>query len=548
MTAATGAAGTATRLKAQGRALFSGFTTGQKAMTAIAVLAVVVGGYLFMTWAGTPSYQPLFSNLSATDASAITSKLSSSKVPYKLSDGGATVLVPAADVYQQRLNLSAAGLPGSSSSGYSLLDKAGVTSSQFQQQVDYQQAVQTELDHTIEAITGVTGAVVHVVIPTDTAFAGPTNSPSASVLVSLAPGVTLGPSQVQAIVHLVASSVENLDPSAVTVVDNRGDVLNAPGTDSAALAAGDAQDQQTQLFDQTLGSKLTAMLTPIVGPNNAVVTVSADLDYSQTQTTSKQYDPNKTGPVQVSTAQSSEQYTGTGGAAAAAGGGALGTTGTANGTAGTTTATPANGGTYNQTGSSSNSVVSEVDQTTQNAPGAIKRLSVAVVVNSSVKGVQTAQLQGVISSAAGLLPSRGDTISVASLPFDTTAQVATTKQLSAAAKAKSSSQMLSTARSALVLVVVLGLFVYALRKVTRTTRTAITLPDDWALGAIGPAGDEPTRVLAPVAAAPTTSLAPLAAVPAPVALSPGAALSQIADQDPAEIARLLRSWLAEEGR
>lgn len=528
-TAAPGLGGTVGRLRSQARTITSGFTTGQKAMVGIATLAVVIGAYLFMSWAGKPSYQPLFSNLSSGDAAAITSKLTSAKVPYQLTDGGATILVPANDVYQQRLNMSGAGLPGDASSGYSLLNKAGVTSSQFQQQVDYQQAVQTELDHTIEAIQGVSGAVVHVVIPSDQVFAGSTSAPSASVLVQLVPGVTLSPTQVQAIVHLVASSVENLDPANVTVVDNKGDVLSAPGTDGAALAAGDAHGQQTQSFEQSLDTTLTNMLTPILGPGNAVVTVSADLNYDQTQTTSKQYDPGKTGPIPVSTSGSTETYSGPGAAGAA--GGTLGQTVPGGTTSGGT-------GTYNQSTTAGNAVVSEVDKTIQSSPGTINRLSVAVVLNKSVKGINAAQVQSLVSSAAGLVPSRGDSISVASLPFDTTAQVAATKALKAATSASSSSKMVGTARSAAVVLSVVGLLVYALRRLTRTTRTDLVLPEGWAPAALGPApGDDPDRDATTV----------LRAIPVGAPAGAGA-LAELADHDPAEIAQLLRSWLAEEPR
>lgn len=528
--ASSGLTGGLSRLRDQGRSLLSGFTTGQKAMTAIAVLTVIIGGYAFVSWAGKATYAPLFSNLSATDAAAITGKLTSAKVPYQLADGGTTIMVPQNDVYQERLNLSSAGLPGDTNSGYALLNKAGITTSQFQQQVDYQQAVQSELDKTIQAIQGVTAAVVHVVIPTDTLFAGPTNQPTASVLVQLAPGASLTATQVQAIVHLVASSIENLDPNNVTVVDDKGDVLSAPGTNSAAVAAGDAQNQQTQQFDSTLGTTLTNMLIPVLGPNNALVHVSADLNYDQTQTTSKLYDPNKTGPISVSSANSNETYTG---AAATAAAGTLGTT-----TTPTTTGT-GGGGTYSKVGSSTNAVVSEVDKTIQGAPGTINRLSVAVEINKSVKGVTAAQIQGIVAAAAGLVPSRGDTIQVTMLPFDTSATKTASAELKAAAAAKSSAQMMSMIRTALILLVVAGLLFYALRRITKTTRTELELGGDWDPMELDAASrplegyGTSTRVLEPAGAS---------------AVGRNPAVAELANQDPAQIANLLRSWLAEEDR
>ena len=113
------------RLRDRSKEIMAGFSSGQKAVVIVAVLAVVVGGYLFMSWASKPSYVPLFSNLSSSDAAAITQKLAANKVPYELSEDGQQVMVPEGDVYQQRLDMAAAGLPSSGDQGYSLLDSAG---------------------------------------------------------------------------------------------------------------------------------------------------------------------------------------------------------------------------------------------------------------------------------------------------------------------------------------------------------------------------------------------------------------------------------------
>ncbi len=158
------------RLRDRSKEIVAGFSSGQKTVVVVAVLAVVVGGYLFMSWASQPSYVPLFSNLSSSDAAAITQKLAANKIPYELSEGGQQVMVPSSDVYQQRLDMAAAGLPSSGDQGYSLLDSSGVTTSQFQQQVEYQQAVADELEQTIESINGVSSAVVNVVIPQESLF------------------------------------------------------------------------------------------------------------------------------------------------------------------------------------------------------------------------------------------------------------------------------------------------------------------------------------------------------------------------------------------
>ena len=314
-----GSSSTLLRLRQQATDVMAGFSSGQKAMVVVAVLAVVLGGYFFMSWAGKPSYVPLFSNLTSSDAAAMTQKLATNKIPYELGEGGEQILVPANDVYQQRLDMAAAGLPSSGDQGYSLLDTAGVTTSEFQQQVEYQQAVSDELEQTIESINGVSAAQVSVVIPQESLFSSSSDQPSASVLVTLDPGTSLAAEQVQAIVHLVASSVEGLSPDDVTVADSNGDVLNAPGTDAGNVAAGTMDEQETDAYDQDLDNSLQDMLATVLGPGNAVVHASAQLDFDQTQISSQIYDPNNQGSIPVQQATSKEAYTGANASQAAEG-------------------------------------------------------------------------------------------------------------------------------------------------------------------------------------------------------------------------------------
>src|SRR6266545_6419966 len=196
---------TVARRRAAG--VWSGFTSGQKTTLGLAVAAVVLGGWFFTKWAAQPTWTPLYGNLSATDAGSVTQELSSKGVQYKLSDGGATVLVPQASVYQLRLDMSAKGLPTGGSQGYALLDKQGITTSEFRQRVDYQRALEGELARTIGAIDGVAGADVHLVIPADAVFADDSRKPSASVLLRpTTQGKKFGSDQVRAIVNLVAGS------------------------------------------------------------------------------------------------------------------------------------------------------------------------------------------------------------------------------------------------------------------------------------------------------------------------------------------------------
>jgi flagellar M-ring protein FliF len=559
----------------------SGFSSGQKAMVSVAVLAVVLGAYLFMSWAGKPSYVPLFSNLSSTDAASITQKLATNKVPYELAEGGEQVMVPASDVYQQRLDMAADGLPSSGDQGYSLLDTAGVTTSEFQQQVEYQQAVSDELEQTIESINGVSSAQVSVVIPQESLFASSADQPSASVLVTLDPGSSLTAEQVQAIVHLVASSVEGLSPDDVTVADSNGDVLNAPGTNAGNVAAGTMDEQQTDSYDQDLDTSIQDMLATVLGPGNAVVHASAQLDFDQTQTSSQIYNPTNQASIPVQQASSKETYTGANASQAAQG--ILGsgsvttlpvnaastpvtaaattsakTTKTTKGakagtTPGSPTTTTPNGSntpattvpSYVQSGSSQSDVVSEVTKSVNSAPGALEQMSIAVVVNSSVKGVTQKQITQLVSAAAGLQPSRGDSIQVAFVPFDQSAQQAQAAQIKAAASASSKAAMMSEIRGVLVVLAVIGLLVFSIRRINKTTRVPMALPAGYQpleLEAGEGFGDDDELALALSSShAPdgsTASFPVKAPVPAEVTQ-----IGQMIEQEPERIAEMLRTWL-----
>jgi flagellar M-ring protein FliF len=502
------------------------------------------------------------SNLSSPDAAAITQKLAANKIPYQLSEGGQQVLVPDSDVYQQRLDMAAAGLPSSGDQGYSLLDSSGVTTSQFQQQVEYQQAVSDELEQTIESINGVSSAVVNVVIPQESLFSSSSDQPSASVLVSLQSGITLSAEQVEAIVHLVASSIEGLTPDNVTVADSNGDVLNAPGTDAGNVAAGTIEQQQTETYDQSLDDSLQDMLATVLGPGNAVVHASAVLDFDQTQVTSQIYDPNRQGPIPVQQATSKETYTGAGASQAAGVQGASNVPVTAatttttlakstkTGAAKTTTTVAASVGaavttvpSYTQVGSSQQNVVSEVTKSVNSAPGALQQVSLAVVVNSSVKGVNASEIKQLVSAAAGLQPSRGDTIQVAFVPFDQTAAKLQAAQLKAAASAKSKAAMMSEARGGLVLVVVIGLLVFSMRRITKTTRVPLALPPGFqTLELEGGEGYAEGEEMALALTGPRTShmAEPLAPAPLQAEVSQ---IGQMIEREPERIAEMLRAWL-----
>src|SRR3712207_4567722 len=294
------------------KTLLSTISLGQKIVIGLLLAGLVLGGVMFTRWITAPTLTPLFSNLASSDASAIVEELNAEGVPYELADGGQTVMVAQDQVYNLRLTMSGKGLPAGNESGYALLDEQGITTSEFQQQVSYQRALEGELANTLKALDGVNAAVVHIALPKDEVFATDEGKPTASVLLDLAPGTDLAGEQVQAVTHLVSSSIEKMDSADVTVADSTGAVLSAAG-EGATGAAGDAQSQQEQEYEARLAANAQQIIERVTGPGNVVVSVRADLDFSQRDTTSESY-TYVPGTPALSETNTTEGYTGTGGA------------------------------------------------------------------------------------------------------------------------------------------------------------------------------------------------------------------------------------------
>jgi flagellar M-ring protein FliF len=514
----------------RGRAtsILAGFTTGQKVMTALAAVGVIVAAVLFMGAESKPTYQPLFTNLQSSDAGAITQQLASQKIPYQLADGGSTILVPAADVDQERVALAQQGLPQAGNVGFSNLEKSGITTSEFVQQVEYQQALEGQLEQTISSIQGVQSAQVNLVVPQQSDFAvGTQEATTASILVNLAPGTVLSTGQVSAVVHLAASSVPGLSSSDVTVVDNHGDVLTAPG--DAGGTSGASNTQQTNAYDSQLAASLTALLARVVGEGNAAVQVNALLNFNQSQTTTNGLQLNAQGqPVTAPTGQntSNSTYSGSGTPPS----GVLGSS-----QAPTTTG---GNGTYSTTSSQITNAVGQVTQTVKQAPGQVQRTSVAVLLNSSKK-VNQAQVRSLVTAAAGLNTTNGDQLVVTSMPF---AAVGTSQSAAAAASASAHRQQtLEHAGEIGALLLLIAAMVAATVIAAKRRRP---LYQEIALGELSPMASmipveeerNPTGELPAVRTAPALKLGSDAVL---------AQVNQFVEQRPAEAAHLLKRWADE---
>jgi flagellar M-ring protein FliF len=418
------------------RSTFSTIGLGQKVVIGLLLVGLLLGGFFFYRWITTPTQAPLFSNLAASDASAIVDELNAEGVAYSLADGGQTIMVAKDQVYNLRLTMSGKGLPAGKDTGYALLDQQGITTSEFQQKTTYQRALEGELSNTLEALKGVNTAVVHIALPKDEVFVTDQKKPTASVLLDLAPGTTLTGEQVQAVTNLVSSSIEGMDPGQVTVTDSTGHVLAAPGTGITA-GSGDARSQVEQQYEARLAANAQQILDTVVGPGHAKVSVRADVDLNKKQSTSETYTYTP-GTPPLSSSGTTEKYTGNGTPV----GGVLGPENMPNASAGGGTSS------YDKTSTTDNNAVDKTTTTVDAAPGALNRLTVAVVMDNSVAGsLNQNQIQSLVGNAVGLDTARGDAITVASMPFDTTAAKQAAADLAAAKQAESSAQMWSMVKT-----------------------------------------------------------------------------------------------------
>lgn len=520
---------------------FRSFTPGQKAVTIAAVLALVIGAYFFATWASKPTYSILFNNLSTKDASAIVESLQKSGTSYELANDGQTVLVPQDQVNTLRLSLSSEGLPGDAGTGYSLLDQQGITTSDFMQHTNYQRALEGELSKTIKSIEGVEAATVHLVIPQKDVFADNEKKPTASVLVASASTQPLSGQQVQAIVHLVASSVEGLDPTQVTVAGADGKILSTGGGAAVGTGGDSGSESQTIAFQNRMNSSLQNMLDSVVGPGNAVVNTTAELDFDQTQRESETYNADPSLPA-LSESNNREAYNSNPNCV----GGVLGPDniagpGCAPGGTGQGT------GQYENSQTVRNNAVNKTREVRQTAPGAIKRMAVAVLLNSNVAGtIDPAQVRDLVSAAAGIDANRGDTIAVSAMPFDTTAAQQAQKALEAAAAADQSAKQTTLIKTGALAAVILALLFLAWRASRRSKKRKSLTPEERKHLEDMQAALEQQRLAELNQAIPAQMLeaAPEAYPDVEARQERVREIEQMVKDQPEEMAVLLRGWLA----
>lgn len=417
-------------------------------LAASAIIALLAGSWM---WSQAPDYKVLFSNVSDRDGGAIIASLQQMNIPYQFAEGGGAILVPASAVHDARLKLASQGLPKGGLVGFELMENQKFGTSQFLEQVNFQRALEGELARSVQALAAVSSARVHLAMAKQSVFMREQQKPSASVLVNLYPGRTLEPEQVNAVMHLVSSSVPNLPIKNVTVVDQSGTLLskidesNPSGLDPNQL-------KYLQELEQSYVKRIEAILIPLVGQENVRAQVAADVDFAHMEQMDELYKPNQNPANSTVRSQQTSESSTVAGYMDGGVPGALSNQPPAPATAPITTAPPASAnqppapGAAGAAAGQEPTAVSppantrkdattnyEVDKTIQHvrkSVGGIRRLSVAVVVNyrrmTDEKGListrplaedEKAQITDLVKETMGFSKERGDTLSVANSPF-----------------------------------------------------------------------------------------------------------------------------------
>ncbi|TLJ10435.1 flagellar basal body M-ring protein FliF [Escherichia sp. E3659] len=406
-------------------------------IAAAAAISIVVA---LLFWMQGPVYRVLYSNISEQDGGAIVTQLSQMQVPYRFADHNGAIMIPEDQVYEVRLKLAQQGLPKGGSVGFELLDQEKFGISQFNEQVNFQRALEGELARTIETLGPVQSARIHLAIPKPSLFVREQKAPTASVTLTLQNGRTLDDGQVNAISYMIASAVSGLDAAHVTIVDQSGHLLSGSDTHNT---------QTTQLkyireVEDDYQNRIQAILTPVVGSANVRTQVTAQVDFTQNEQTVEEYAPN-TSPDKMSIRSRHVVHDEQGGKSSVGGvPGALSNLPPTAASAPVTTSTPARSAKDSAARPVSQTTTQKLQPYSQNHDditnyeldrtlkhitrntGNVERLSVAVVINylpgkagepAALTPAQMKQINDLVKEAMGYTASRGDSVNVVNTPF-----------------------------------------------------------------------------------------------------------------------------------
>jgi len=425
-------------ISSQAKNLFTSLSPAKR-VTLIGFVVATLTGFIFLaSWTGSPDYQLLYSNLSPEDGGAIISSLKEKKIPYKTSENGNAIMIPIEQIHEVRLDLASSGLPRGSGIGFEIFDNTKLGMTEFVQNVNYQRALQGELSRTINGFDEVESTRVHIVMPSKSLFLEDETPASASIIVKLRPGRWLKNPQVQAVVHLVSSSVSGLNPENVTIVDNYGKMLAGSKVGSQNGTPNSDQLALQEKIEKGMESRIQSMLEKPLGPGKTTVKVACELDFKRQERTEEKFLPDKN-------AVRSEQFFNE---SSGSGSGPSGVPGVLSNTAagdltgeerknksGTSEASENN---FHKQERTVNYEITKVTSHTVEPFAAIKRLSVAVIVdgtrkpadkekgaNNGEQGVyvprtdeEMAKLERIVKRAVNFDAARGDEVAVINIPFE----------------------------------------------------------------------------------------------------------------------------------
>lgn len=540
---------------------FAGMDRAQRLRLGLGVALFVAVAIVGLVMGRQAEWRVLYANLADKDGGAIVAQLTTMNVPYKHTDGGGAILVPADRVHDTRLRLASLGLPKGSVAGFEMMESNRFGMTQFQERLTFQRGLEGELTRSIQALSSVQSARVHLALPNQNGFFREQQKPSASVLISLNAGQTLDRAQLAGIVHLVASSVPEMNSKAVSVLDDTGKLLSTPPDGELGAGGGDAQQMQhVQQLEQLYTRRIMDILEPVVGRNNVKAQVTAELDFSQSETTSESHKPNQLPDSTVIRSQQTSESTNGG-----AGGPPAGVPGAVTNQPPGPAGAPINGDAQalaaagaaagNALASKRESIINyEVDKTirvVRGSTGMVKRISAAVVINhqttTDAKGKTTTvpltpeqieKMTALVRETIGFSQERGDSVNLMNAPFAqdtvTIEELPLWKQPEVQELARSFAWPLGTLLfGALVL---LG-FVRPALKVLAQAPVKVQAPGS-ELDAIE--SDEPER---PLLAAPTKSAESAAPTQAQLALEDARKLTR---DNPAAVANIVKSWINNE--
>jgi flagellar M-ring protein FliF len=405
--------------------LIAGLSIGQRVSIVTAALLIGAGIFSFTHWRRESDFRPLYSSMALEDASTVVQKLKETSVEYRLTDNGSTVLVPSDKLPESRLALAAAGLPKSGRIGFELFDKTNFGATEFVEHINYQRAMEGELERSVMSMAEVEQARVHLSLPRESVFLDQQQPAKASVMVKLRPGAQISPQNVLAVIHLVSSAVEGLSPDGVALVDMDGHLLSRPRKAQAVEAemSSEALEFRDQL-ERNLVRKISATLEPLLGAEGFRAGASVDCDLTSGEQQEETLDPTRS--VMLSS-QKTEDATQ---AAGNAGGGVPGT-------ASNLPAPPARGPSAGGNSRRTENVTYQTSRTvrrTRIPQGVVKRMSLAVLVGQTVRWEGTAAarqrilvppapetmktIKDLVAGVSGFSAERGDQLIVETLPFE----------------------------------------------------------------------------------------------------------------------------------